>query len=119
MDKIFLKKLEIETVIGIWEWEKRLLQKVVFDLELSTDIKVAAASDSIDDALDYKAVTKRIKTIADEHQFELIETLAETVAQTILEEFDIAWLNLKVSKPLAIRDSENVGLIIERTKKGA
>ena len=88
-------------------------------MELSTDIKVAAASDSIDDALDYKAVTKRIKTIATEHQFELIETLAETVAQTILDEFDVYWLKLKVSKPFAIRDSENVGLIIERTKKGA
>ena len=67
-----------------WEWEKRLPQKVVFDLELSTDIRIAAASDSIDDALDYKAVTKRIKTIASENQFELIETLAETIAQTIL-----------------------------------
>ena len=88
-----------------------------FDLELSTDIRVAAESDSIDDALDYKAVTKRIRTIAIENQFELIETLAETIAQTILNEFDVSWLKLKVSKPFAIRGSENVGLIIERTKQ--
>ena len=86
-------------------------------MELSTDIRVAAASDSIDDALDYKAVTKRIKTMAAENQFELIETLAETIAQTILDEFDVSWLKLKVSKPFAIRDSRNVGLIIERTKE--
>ena len=119
MDKIFLKNLEVETVIGIWEWEKRLPQKVVFDLELSTDIKVAADSDSIDDALDYKAVAKRIKAIVADHQFELIEALAETIAQTILNEFDVSWLKLKVSKPFAIRDSENVGLIIERTKQEA
>jgi|TARA_B100000959_G_scaffold108623_1_gene114558 dihydroneopterin aldolase len=119
VDKIFLKNLEVETVIGIWEWEKRLPQKVVFDLELSTDIKVAADSDSIDDALDYKAVAKRIKAIVADHQFELIETLAETIAQTILNEFDVSWLKLKVSKPFAIRDSENVGLIIERTKQEA
>jgi|TARA_B110000438_G_C15646978_1_gene577904 dihydroneopterin aldolase len=116
MDKIFLTKLEVETVIGIWEWEKRLPQKVVFDLELSTDIKKAASSDSINDALDYKAVSKRIKAIASENQFELIETLAETIAQAILDEFEVNWLKLKVSKPFAIRDSKNVGLIIERTK---
>lgn len=116
MDKIFLTKLEVETVIGIWEWEKRLPQKVVFDLELSTDIKKAASSDSINDALDYKAVSKRIKVIASENQFELIETLAETIAQAILDEFEVNWLKLKVSKPFAIRDSKNVGLIIERTK---
>lgn len=116
MDKIFLTKLEVETVIGIWEWEKRLPQKVVFDLELSTDIKKAASSDSINDALDYKAVSKRIKAIANENQFELIETLAETIAQAILDEFEVNWLKLKVSKPFAIRDSKNVGLIIERTK---
>lgn len=116
MDKIFLTKLEVETVIGIWEWEKRLPQKVVFDLELSTDIKKAASSDSINDALDYKAVSKRIKAIAIENQFELIETLAETIAQAILDEFEVNWLKLKVSKPFAIRDSKNVGLIIERTK---
>ena len=116
MDKIFLTKLEVETVIGIWEWGKRLPQKVVFDLELSTDIKKAASSDSINDALDYKAVSKRIKVIASENQFELIETLAETIAQAILDEFEVNWLKLKVSKPFAIRDSKNVGLIIERTK---
>ena len=116
MDKIFLTKLEVETVIGIWEWEKRLPQKVVFDLELSTDIKKAASADSINDALDYKAVSKRIKAIASENQFELIETLAETIAQAILDEFEVNWLKLKVSKPFAIRDSKNVGLIIERTK---
>ena len=63
MDKIFLKKLEVETVIGIWEWEKRLPQKVVFDLELSTDIKVAAASDSIDDALDYRPSRKELRRL--------------------------------------------------------
>ena len=116
MDKIFLTKLEVETVIGIWEWEKRLPQKVVFDLELSTDIKKAASSDSINDALDYKAVSKRIKAIASENRFELIETLAETIAKAILDEFEVNWLKLKVSKPFAIRDSKNVGLIIERTK---
>ena len=117
MDKIFLTKLEVETVIGIWEWEKRLPQKVVFDLELSTDIRVAAASDSIDDALDYKAVTKRIIKIATDNQFELIESLAETIAQTIQDEFDVTCLKLTVSKPFAIRDSVNVGLIIERTRE--
>ncbi len=116
MDKIKLSELKVETIIGIWEWEKRNPQIVSIDLEMSTAIKAAAKSDSIKDALDYKAISKRIKQYSENNHFELIETLAENLAQIIIEEFKVEWVKLSVSKPYAIRDSKNVSLTIERTK---
>ena len=116
MDKIKLTELTVYTIIGIWEWEKRNPQKVVFDIEMSTDISQAAKSDSIKDALDYKAISKRVKQFALENHFELIETLGDKVAEIILNEFDVSWVKLTISKPYAIRDSKNVSLMIERSK---
>ena len=116
MDKIKLTELTVNTVIGIWDWEKRNPQKVVFDIEMSTDINKASKSDSIKDALDYKAVSKRVKQYALENQFDLIEALADKVAEIILNEFEVSWVKLTISKPYAIRDSKNVSLMIERSK---
>ena len=116
MDKIKLSELKVETIIGIWEWEQRNPQTISIDLEMSTDISAAAKSDSIQDALDYKAISKRIKQYSKDNHFQLIETLAENLAQIILEEFKVEWVKLSVSKPYAIRDSKNVGLTIERKR---
>ena len=118
MDKIILTDLRIDAVIGIWDWEKRNPQTISIDLEMQIDIKKTSQSDSIGDALDYKAVSKRVKQFIQGSQFNLIETLAENVAKIILEEFDVQWLQLRISKPFAIRDSNNVGICIERTKDG-
>jgi len=118
MDKIILTDLRINAVIGIWDWEKRNPQTISIDLEMQMDTKKASQSDSIEDALDYKAVSKRVKQFIQASQFNLIETLAENVAKIILEEFDVQWLKLRISKPFAIRDSRNVGVSIERTKDG-
>jgi len=118
MDKIILTDLRIDTVIGIWDWEKRNPQTILINLEMQTDTKTASQSDSIEDVLDYKAVSKRVKQFIQESQFNLIETLAENVAKIILEEFDIQWLKLSISKPFAIRGSKNIGICIERAKDG-
>jgi|TARA_Y100001949_G_scaffold56979_1_gene47877 dihydroneopterin aldolase len=118
VDKIILTDLRIDAVIGIWDWEKRNPQTISIDLEMQTDTKKASQLDSIEDALDYKAVSKRVKQFIQASQFNLIETLAENVAKIILEEFDVQWLKLRISKPFAIRDSRNVGVSIERTKDG-
>ena len=118
MDKIILTDLRIDAVIGIWDWEKRNPQTISIDLEMQTDTKKASQSDSIEDVLDYKAVSKRVKQFIQASQFNLIETLAENIAKIILEEFDVQWLKLRISKPFAIRDSKNVGVSIERTKDG-
>ena len=84
---------------------------------MQTDIKKASETDSIEDALDYKAITKRIKDFMENNQFELIETLAERIAQLILQEFNVPWLRLSVSTLFAIRDSKHVGLTIERSSQ--
>ena len=116
MDKIILTDLQIKAVIGIWEWEKRNPQIISIDLEMETDVNKASETDSIKDALDYKAVATRMKEFAQSNQFDLIETLIEKMAQLILDEFEVQWLKLTISKPFAIRDSRNVGICIERRK---
>ena len=114
MDKIFLDELKIETIIGIWEWERRIRQTVVIDLEMSADIAKAAATDDVADTLNYKSVAKRLQQFVGESSFQLVETLAERIAAIVREEFDVAWVKVKVHKPGAIRGSKDVGVIIER-----
>lgn len=115
LDKIFLNGLEVETVIGIWEWERRVRQLVRIDLELATDIGAAAASDSIEDALDYKEIAKRVIAFVADSRFRLVETLADRIARIIIVEFGVTWLRLSISKPGAIEGSRDVGVLIERS----
>ena len=115
MDRIFLKDLRIEAVIGIWEWERRIRQTVSLDLEMAADVKKAAASDEIEAALDYKRIAKHLIQVVEASEFKLVETLAETLARIVVTEFDVAWVRLSVSKPGAIEGSRNVGVIVERT----
>jgi dihydroneopterin aldolase len=117
MDKIFLSELKIDTIIGIWEWERRIRQTVVIDLEMSADIAKAAASDEVADTLNYKQVAKRIKGFVADSSFQLVETLAERIAGIIREEFDVAWVKVRVNKPGAIRGSKAVGVLIERGER--
>ena len=116
MDIIYLHALKIDTVIGIFEWERRVKQAVILDLDMATDIRKAAASDKIADTLDYKAVSKRLIDYVGKNQFQLVETLAERVAEIILSEFDISWLRLRVNKKGAVRGAVDVGVIIERSR---
>ncbi|BAU56787.1 dihydroneopterin aldolase [Halorhodospira halochloris] len=117
MDLVFVRGLEVETVIGIFEWERRISQKVSLDLEMATDVSRAAASDSIDDALDYKALGKRIIAYVGASEFLLVETLAEGVAGIVREEFKVSWVRLSVSKPGALRGAKDVGVTIERGQR--
>ena len=120
MDTIYLTDLRIETVIGIWEWERKIRQTVAIDLEMSADIRRAAETDSVDDTLNYKQVAKRLQQFVSESNFQLVETLAEKVAAIVLDEFDVQWVKVKVNKPGAIRNARDVGVIIERgTRPGA
>lgn len=117
MDIVYIRDLKIETVIGIFDWERAIKQKVSLDIEMATDIRKAAESDKIEDALDYKGVAKRIIAFVEESHFQLVETMAEQVAQIILNEFSVPWLRLRVSKPGALRGSIDVGVLIERGQK--
>jgi len=114
MDIIFLHDMRVETVIGIWEWERKIRQTVSINLEMSADIRKAAASDNVDDALNYKSVAKRVQAFVGESAFQLVETLAENIATIVLDEFDVAWVRVRVSKPGAIRGASDVGVQIER-----
>ena len=117
MDIIFLSELRIETVIGIWEWERKIRQTVVIDLEMSADIAKAAATDKVEDTLNYKQVAKRLQQFVGDSSFQLVETLAERIAGIVREEFDVAWVRVRVNKPGAIRGSRDVGVIIERGER--
>ena len=113
-DKVLIEGLEVRTVIGIYDWEREIRQTVRLDLEMAWDIRRAATTDSIEDTLDYKAVSKRLIAFVEQSSFGLIESLAEACAAIILEEFHVPWLRLKMSKPGAVRGSENVAVLIER-----
>ena len=117
MDKIFLHELKIDTIIGIWDWERKIRQTVVIDLEMSADIAKAAATDSVEDTLNYKSVAKRIQEFVGNSSFQLVETLAERIAGIIRDEFGVAWVMVRVHKPGAIRGSKDVGIEIERGQR--
>jgi len=117
MDIIYLRDLRIDTIIGIYDWERRMKQTIILDLEMGTDIRKAANSDNIDDTLNYKAVAKRLMGFVGNSEFELVETLAERIAEIILTEFDVPWLRLSLNKKGAVRGVRDVGVIIERGNK--
>ncbi|MDX8403592.1 MAG: dihydroneopterin aldolase [Mariprofundaceae bacterium] len=113
-DYVLIEGLEVRTVIGIYDWERDIRQSVRLDLKMAWNILKAAQSDDISDALDYKAVSKRLISYVEESSFGLIESLAEECAKIVLTEFNVPWLRLKMSKPGAVRGSENVAVVIER-----
>ena len=118
-DRIFLRGLSIECIIGFIEWERRVKQTVVLDIEMPVDCRAAARTDGVADTLDYKRVAKRVIAFVTASQYKLVETLAERVAELILEEFGVAWVRLTLNKPGAIRDSRDVGVMIERRRAQA
>ena len=117
MDTIFLSGLTTECIIGIWDWERRVRQKVVVDIEMATDIRRAAATDSIDDTLDYKRVSKRLLQFIGDSQFQLVETLTERIAEIVVCEFGVAWVRVRLNKQGAIRGARDVGIQIERRRE--
>jgi dihydroneopterin aldolase len=119
MDIIYLKALKIDTVIGIFDWERQIKQTVVLDLEMATDIRKAASTDQIEDTLNYKAVSKRLIDFVQNSEFQLVETLAERITEIVLTEFSVPWVRLKLDKSGAIRGAQGVGVIIERGEKSA
>ncbi len=114
MGIVYLRDLRVETIIGIFDWERTTRQVVGIDLEMAADVARAAASDAIEDALDYKAISKRLIDYVGASSFRLIETLAEEIARIVREDFGVSWVRVTVSKPGAIRGARDVGVIIER-----
>ena len=115
LDRIFLRDLRVEAVVGIGEWERRIKQTVSIDLEFATDARKAAESDSIDAALDYKRVAKRLIDYVGNSEFYLVESLAEAVAGIVTREFGVSWVQVSITKPGAVEGSREVGVVISRT----
>ena len=118
MDIVYLHGLSLDTLIGVWEWERKVKQKIVVDLDLGMDILPAAKSDTIDDTTNYQAVATRLVKLADESSFRLVEAFAEAIADVLLSEFSIAWVRIRVNKQGAMREARSVGVIIERGQAG-
>ncbi len=118
MDTVFIRGLRIDTTIGIHDWEKRIRRPVVLDLEMASDIPRGAATDRIEDALDYEAVTRRLEQFVSESRFELVETLAERCAAVLRDELGVSWVRLTLTKPGAVGEGVDVGVTIERGDRG-
>ena len=114
MDKVFIKGLRADSVIGVHDWERNIRQPLILDIELGADFSRASKSDALADAVDYEAISKRVVEVVGGASFQLIETLADHVATMIQDEFGIQWLRLKVTKPQAVEAADGVGVIIER-----
>jgi|TARA_B110000977_G_C10808247_1_gene389203 dihydroneopterin aldolase len=119
MDIVYIRDLKIETTIGIYDWEREIKQTVSLDLEMAHDISRAAETDNIEDTLNYKAVAKRLIAFISGSEFLLVEAMAEQCASIVLQEFGVPWLRLRLSKPGAVRGSQDVGVIIERGEKNS
>ena len=115
MDKIFLRELRIETIIGFWEWERRVKQIVSIDLEIGTDARVAAGSDAIAGTLNYEQLAERLLAFVGAAKFQMVEALAAAIAEITIREFAAPWVKVSVAKPGAVPAAREVGVVIERT----
>lgn len=117
MDTIRIKGLKVETLIGVHDWEKKLPRTLVLDLELASDAARAAKSDALTDALDYHAVAQAASAFVAQSRFQLIETLAQRLAEKLQKDFAVAWLKLEVHKPGAVAGAQDISVAIERGAK--
>jgi dihydroneopterin aldolase len=117
LDIVFIEDLRIDTIIGIYDWEREVKQTIALDIEMAADNKKPASSEDIEDALNYKAVAKRMIAFTEESQFQLVETLSERLVEIIMGEFNVPWCRLKLSKLGAVTGSRSVGVIIERGQR--
>jgi 7,8-dihydroneopterin aldolase/epimerase/oxygenase len=117
MDTIRIRGLKVDTVVGVHDWERRLPRTVVIDLELATDAARAARRDALADALDYDAVARAAASFVAQARVQLVETLAERLAEALQRDFGVAWLRLELHKPGAVAGAADVSVAIERGKR--
>jgi dihydroneopterin aldolase len=118
MDIVFVKDLRFKTIVGCWDWERQLPQYISIDLEMGWDVRKTAASKKLDDALNYKSVSKRVEEFVVAEQFELVETAADSIAAMVMSEFSVPWIRVAIHKPFAVARSKSVGVVVERGERG-
>ena len=114
MDVVIVKDLRFKTIIGLWDWERQMQQIVSIDLEMAWDMSRAAKSEDLEDALEYKSVSRQVKKLVQEKQFKLVETAADGIAAMIMKDFDVPWIKVAIHKPYAVTGSKSVGVVVER-----
>lgn len=114
MDITYIHDLQIETIIGIFDWERENPQRLYIDIDIGTDFSKAISSDNINDCIDYTQVSEHIEKLAAHHSYQLLESFAEQISQIILQQFNAHWVRIKINKPLAIINAKSIGIIIER-----
>ncbi|MCZ6828729.1 MAG: dihydroneopterin aldolase [Gammaproteobacteria bacterium] len=114
MDIVYIRDLRIDTFIGIYDWEQQVRQTLSIDLEMATDVAATAAANEFSTTLDYKAISDRLLELIENQHFELLESLAEQIAQLLQDEFKVGWLRLRLGKPGAVPAAADVGVLIER-----
>jgi dihydroneopterin aldolase len=117
MDIVFVSELKFKTIIGCWDWERQVEQDVCIDLQMGWDTRKAAATEDLQHALDYKAVSKQVRSLVQESRFELVETAANAIAALIMNEFGVPWVQVRFAKPRAVTGSAAVGVVVERGTK--
>lgn len=117
MDIVFIRDLEVKTVIGVFDWERKIRQRLVFNIELGTDIGAASKTDDLNDTLDYKAISHAIEEMAEASSYHLVEALVHAVAEMVRERFGVKWLSITLDKPGAVSCAKSVGVKVERGQK--
>jgi dihydroneopterin aldolase len=115
-DRVFLRELAVECIIGFLDWERLVKQTVYLDIEAPIDCRKAAVNDDVAQTLDYKRLSKVVSAFVGASEFHLVETLADRTARLILTEFDLPWVRLTLNKRAAIRAARDVGVTIERSR---
>lgn len=118
MDIVFLNDLRVDVVIGISDTERRMPQKLIFDMELGTDLRRAGESDELSSTIDYRAVAERVAEHAGTSRYELLESLAESTASIVMKEFGAAWCRIRIAKRGVVPGVRDVGIVIERGARG-
>lgn len=119
MDIVYLHGLVVDCVVGLWDWERAITQKVTIDLDMGSDVSIAAKSKNIEDTLNYKEVSKRVAEVVVDGEFLLVETMAEDIAATLKKEFGVKWCRVRINKTGAVRGAKDVGVIIERGEQAS
>ena len=116
MDIVYLHGIEVDCVIGVWDWEREITQRISIDLDMGHDLTKAGETDELEYTLNYKEVSKQVTEFCVQRQAKLVESLAAGIAELLLESFGCQWCRVKINKTGAVRGAKNVGVIIERSK---
>lgn len=117
MDIVLVEDLRFKTIVGCWDWERQLPQEVSVDLEMGCDMSAAAQTDALEDTLDYKAVSNRVRDFVRERQFQLVEAAADGIAGLVMAEFKVPWIRVTVRKPYAVTGAAAVGVVVEKGRR--